>query len=105
MPWMRLSTYRPLPGHRTEVERIVERLGEMVSKKEGFVMTLHFVGSDESGDMGRLTIWESAEAANRAAADEDIQALRSQLHIAILSGHMDYLAEIKGTPIGTFSGQ
>ena len=105
MPWIRLSTFRPTPGSRRDVDRILNRLEEILSQKKGFIMTLHFAVSDESGDMGRFTLWESPHDADQAAADDDVIALRSQLNLDVQPGHIDFLAEIVGTPRGAFSGQ
>ncbi|MBM2826702.1 MAG: hypothetical protein HW403_766 [Dehalococcoidia bacterium] len=105
MPWIRLSTFRPTPGSRRDIDRILERLEDILSKKKGFVMTLHFAVSDESGDMGRFTIWETPEDADHASADDDVVALRSQLILDIQLGHLDFVAEIVGTPRGAFTGK
>jgi heme-degrading monooxygenase HmoA len=104
MTWMRLSLFRPIPGRKADVDQTLTRLEELLSRQRGFVMASHFVAVDESGDMGRMSFWESADDANHASADEDVQAIRSQLNLNVQPGHTDYLCEIQGTPRGSFPG-
>jgi hypothetical protein len=46
---------------------------------EGFVDAYYLEAADESGVVGRITIWERPECADRAATDNHVMALRSTL--------------------------
>ncbi|HEU4760153.1 MAG TPA: antibiotic biosynthesis monooxygenase [Dehalococcoidia bacterium] len=89
MPYVRISLMKPLAGKEAEVEKLNQDLVAMYSQAEGCLLA-HFVRSvDGSGEMGRLALWDSEGAADRAATSNRSMSLRSRLHILVRKGHQD----------------
>ena len=89
MPYVRISLMKPLSGREAEVEKLNQELVAMYSQAEGCLLS-HFVRSvDGSGEMGRLFLWESEGAADRAATTNRSMSLRSRLHLLVRKGHQD----------------
>ena len=89
MPYVRISLMKPLSGREAEVEKLNQELVAMYSQAEGCLLS-HFVRSvDGSGEMGRLVLWESEGAADRAATTNRSMSLRSRLHLLVRKGHQD----------------
>ena len=63
----------------------------------GYVIEAH----KESRDIGRISIWESAEAAHRAANDPHAMSLHAELHLDVQGSLWDRSFE----PIDLSDGQ
>lgn len=79
MPFVRLTLATPRPERVAEVRRHYEDLVAYLRDKPGFVDGWVVVGSADTGDVGRMTLWESEEAANHAANDPHAMSLHSEL--------------------------
>lgn len=97
MPYVRFSIMRPMAGHEAEVERLNRELLDFYRRCPGCLATYLVKAADNSGEVGRLTIWEREEDADRAANADHSLALRSQLHLRIQPGHAD--RSFEATPI------
>lgn len=95
MPYLRLSLMKPLPGQEAEVKEINQQLVHLYRSLEGCLAAFAVAAVDGSGDLGRLTVWESEHAADHAATHHHSLALRSQLHLLIQPGHQErsFIAE------------
>ena len=80
MAYMRLTLARPRPERRAEVKRHYEDLVAYVLTLPGCLGGYVVEAHDESGEIGRVSIWESTEAANHAANDPHAMALHAELH-------------------------
>ena len=87
MCFVRVSLFVPQERSAEHVARIQKDLLAFYSGREGFVDGYYVEAADESGVVGRVTIWESDETADRAASDDHVMALRSSL----LEGEQDEL--------------
>jgi hypothetical protein len=100
MPIVRFSLYRPLPGRRAEMERLLDSLEDWLSKQEGYLLGFRFAATDASGDIGRIGIWRSLADADHAADQEHTLAIRAELLRLIDDNgtHIERIFEIRGTP-------
>lgn len=79
MYYLRLSLARPMEGRDDEAQRLEADLVSHFSTQEGFVAGYRLTARDGGREIGRITIWESEEAADRAATTQHVMALRSEL--------------------------
>ena len=79
MYYLRLSLARPAEGGSEEAQRLEEDLLSHFSAQEGFVSGYRLAARNGGREVGRITIWESEEAAERAATSQHVMALRSKL--------------------------
>jgi quinol monooxygenase YgiN len=79
MAIVRITIARPRPEVRVEVQQHFRELIEATSSMPGFVRAYLVESGGASGEVGRVTIWESQESANRAAHDGRVMAIRSRL--------------------------
>lgn len=79
MPIVRISIAKPRPENRDEVRQYFEDLVESTSHLPGFMTGYVLESSASSGEVGRVTIWESQDAANRAAHNARVMAIHSRL--------------------------
>lgn len=98
MPVVRISMGKPIIGGAAELERLYDRLEEHLSQQPGYIMGFCFFATDWSEETGRLAVWESGAAADRAAQLDATQALRSQIHALLQPGHLERLCQVRGTP-------
>jgi quinol monooxygenase YgiN len=83
MPYIRLTLVHPRPERRAEVRRHYEELIAYVRTLPGCLAGYVIEPHDESGEVGRISIWESAEAAHHAANDPHALALHAELHFDV----------------------
>jgi quinol monooxygenase YgiN len=79
MPFVRISVAQPRPEARDEVRRYYQDLIESTSRLPGFVTGYVLESSGNAGDVGRVTVWESQEAANHAANDPHVMSIHARL--------------------------
>lgn len=89
MPYIRLSIMKPRRGEEARVEELLRKLDAAVSQQPGCQVTYVMRPHDESGEIARLAIYDSEDAAERAANDTHIMALRSELHLLVEPGHAE----------------
>jgi len=79
MLFVRLSLMKPLPGHAQQVADLNQALLEFFKVQDGFVRGFRLDPIDETGEIGRLTIWESQEVADRVARHQHSMSIRSEM--------------------------
>jgi quinol monooxygenase YgiN len=89
MPYIRISTLKPLAGCEPEVAETNEQLAAFCQQQEGCLQDYSIRAVDGSGEVGRLSIWESEEAADQAATTEHSMSLRSRLLLLVHEGHQE----------------
>lgn len=89
MPYIRLTLVRPRPERMEEVRRHYEELVAHVAKLPGFVAGWVVVPHDDSGEIGRMTMWSSQEEANRAANDPHALSLHAELEFDVFGNLWD----------------
>jgi quinol monooxygenase YgiN len=83
MPYMRLTLAQPRPERRAEVLKHYEELVAYVLTLPGCIGGYVLESKDQSGEVGRISIWESADAAHQAAHDPHTMALHAELHFDV----------------------
>ena len=89
MRYVRISLMKPLSGREPDAQRLNVRLATLYASLEGCLESHALTAADGSGELGRVGLWESPEAADRAANHEDSLALRSRLHLLVKKGHRE----------------
>jgi len=89
MPYVRLSIARPRPGQGRRLEEVMGKIVDFVSRQEGCQRSYLLKPHDDSGDIARIAIYDDEQAADRAANNEHMMALRSELNLAAQEGHME----------------
>jgi quinol monooxygenase YgiN len=89
MAYVRISTMRPRASREAEAEAVSLELINFYREQPGCLHSTFVKASDGSGEIGRITFWESAATADRAAMRERSIYLRSRLHLVIEKGHQD----------------
>jgi quinol monooxygenase YgiN len=89
MFYIRVSLMMPEKGRRAEVRQLNQELAAFYRTQEGCRDSFVISAADNSGELGRLSVWDSEEAAERAANDQHSMSLRSELHLAIQPGHSE----------------
>lgn len=79
MHFVRVSLLVPTAANAEEISRIQKELVSYFAGKEGFIDGYYLEAADDSGVVGRVTVWDSAEHAARAATDDHVLAQRSTL--------------------------
>ena len=95
MPYIRISLMRPLAGREAAAVDLNAQLVAFYRQQEGCLQSHLIKATDGSSEMGRVSLWESEAAADRAATLDRSMALRSRLHLAVRRGHQErsFLAE------------
>ena len=89
MPYVRISLMKPLTGKEAEVLELNSQLVELYRKQKGCLAIHLLKGTTGSPEVGRLGLWESEGAADRAANSMRSMSLRSRLHLLVRRGHED----------------
>lgn len=89
MPYIRVSVVRPRKGEEQRTEDLVRRIAKLAGEAEGALESYILRPHDDSGEIARITIYESEEAAEHAAVDDTLMALRSELHLLVEPGHVE----------------
>lgn len=89
MAYIRLSIARPRPGREKALEDVMARIVDFVGRQEGCQRSYLLKPHDDSGDLARIAIYDDEAAANRAANQEHMMALRSEFNLAAQEGHVE----------------
>jgi quinol monooxygenase YgiN len=89
MPYIRLSIMKPRRGEEARCEELLRKLDAAVSAHPGCQVTYLMRPHDDSGEIARLAIYDSEDAADSAANDTHIMALRSEIHLIVEPGHIE----------------
>jgi quinol monooxygenase YgiN len=89
MPYIRISIMKPLAGSEPEVTEINEELVALYRQQEDCLQNYFMRAADRSGEVGRVSVWRSEEAAEQAATAERSMSLRSRLNVLVQAGHQE----------------
>jgi hypothetical protein len=79
MACLRMTLLRPRPGASGDVQALLEELDASLAGCDGLLLS--FVTQVESNRLGRISFWQSKEAANREATRDHVLSLRSRLRL------------------------
>ena len=89
MTYVRISLMKPLSRRPLEVEKLNRELVQLYRKQEGCISG-HLIGAAPgSGEVGRVSFWQSESAADAPATSDQSLSLRSRLHLLVKRGHQD----------------
>jgi heme-degrading monooxygenase HmoA len=80
---------KPMPGEEQETERLNREIMQHSSEQSGYITGYVLKAQDDTNEICRITIWQSAGDADRAANSTSIMSLRAQLHLKVQEGHAD----------------
>lgn len=89
MSYLRISIMEPKRGAAPEVEQINRDLVDFYRQQKNCIECYLIVAADQSGEIGRVSLWESKAAADGAANAQHSLALRSRLHQLVEPGRSD----------------
>jgi hypothetical protein len=81
--YVRLSLVQARPGHEKAVGKIEDDLMAFFAEQPGYIHGYQIIGGDSEQRVGRLTLWESDQAADHAAQTAHVLAQRSELLMLI----------------------
>lgn len=87
MAYMRMTLANPRPERRQEVRRHFDELVKLVRVMPGCIDAFVIIPHDDSGEIGRVSMWENREAADRAANDQTTMALHAEVNFDV-QGHV-----------------
>lgn len=102
MLYVRISLMKPRPGHGHDVAAIMDDLVAFYRKQDGFVDGYKLMAADETGDIGRITVWKSEAAADATAQMDHVLSVRSTLTPLVEEGSHEersFHAEEAGKPL------
>jgi hypothetical protein len=79
MAILRLSIFTPQPGNEKRVANLLEALDTAFAQQSGYVLGLRFTGTGGDGEMGRIFVWESDQAGQRAEESPEASSLVRRL--------------------------
>ncbi len=77
--YIRLSLMNPKPGEEKLVAGLMDNLLEHFAEQPGYVRGYALLDGDPQGRVGRITLWESEEQADRAANTQHVLTVRSEI--------------------------
>ncbi|MCH7811082.1 MAG: antibiotic biosynthesis monooxygenase [Chloroflexi bacterium] len=77
--YVRLSLMNPKRGQDERVSQIMDDLLEFFITQPGYVRGYRLLSGDQQQRVGRITVWESESAADRAANTQHSLSARSEL--------------------------
>ena len=89
MSYVRISLMKPLARHDLEVTKLNLELVNLYRQQPGCISSQFIRATDDSGEVGRLSFWESESAADAAATGDHSMHLRSRVHLAVRRGYQD----------------
>ena len=89
MAYVRISLMRPLAGREAEVDELNRELVQFYRGQAGCLQSTVLHATDDSGETGRVSFWESEGTADAAASTDRSMFLRSRLHLMVRRGHQD----------------
>lgn len=79
MAYVRISIMRPDPENRQQVEAILDDVLRYDMTLTGFLSGQRLTPLDDTGEIWRITYWESEDAANHAAQQQHVLSRRAEL--------------------------
>ena len=93
MVFIRISLMTPRPGQEQALTGLLDRLVEYFHDKPGFIAAYRISADPHAKDdrVGRISIWQSEEDANRMSSDKHDLALQSEIKLlAVDATHEEY---------------
>ena len=89
MPYIRVTLAKPRPERVAEVRRHYEEIVRHTSTLPGFISGWVLLPHDTSGEVGRMTMWQSQADANNAANDAHTLSLHAEVQFDVFGDMWD----------------
>jgi heme-degrading monooxygenase HmoA len=89
MAFVRLSVVKPRPGQEQRAIELLEALSAATADSPGWQANYVLRPHDDSGEIARISIYDSESSAEREAATSSVLSLRSELHLVIEPDHRE----------------
>ncbi len=89
MTYVRLSIARPRHGQEERLHEIQAELARWARDQPGCRESYLLHPHDDSGEIARITIYESEDAAEEVAKHPHLMSLRSELNLAAEPDHVE----------------
>lgn len=101
MAFLRVSVMIPRPGYEKRVEDLIDELLRLYQGRPGFITAYRLKPGPHAGapKVGRISIWESSEDANRMASESRDIALQSQIK-TLVDDETHEESSFEGVPYG-----
>lgn len=86
MPYVRISLMIPKARQGTQAGQLLDAVSQHCEGQAGFIKGYRLEPSDNSGLIGRVTIWTDERSADAVAQTDRMLALRSSLNQVIRKG-------------------
>lgn len=77
--YVRLSLMNPKSGEEKLVAGLMDNLLEFFNEQPGYVRGYALLDGDPQGRVGRITLWDSEEQADRAANTQHVLTVRAEI--------------------------
>jgi quinol monooxygenase YgiN len=89
MTYIRLSITKPRKGEDARLEQLMRRLTELAGEQEGCTASYLLRPHDDSGEIARIAVYANEAAAEQAANNQSVMAIRSEIHLITEPGHTE----------------
>jgi quinol monooxygenase YgiN len=89
MTYIRLSIATPRKGEDARLEELMRRLTDLAAAQDGCTASYLLRPHDDSGEVARIAIYSSEEAAEQAANNQSVMAIRSEIHLIAEPGQTE----------------
>lgn len=79
MPFIRIALMKPIDGHEAELRKLHKELIQFFKTLQGFVEGYVIETTDDTGRIGRVTVWEQDADADHAAMQQHTLTVRSSM--------------------------
>lgn len=86
MPYIRISLMVPRRGREVEVGQLLDQIARACEGQPGFIRGYRLEPGDDSGLIGRVTVWADEHSTDALAMTDHMLALRSALNPAVRKG-------------------
>jgi heme-degrading monooxygenase HmoA len=91
---MRITVVYPKAGREGHVNKLLHEMGEFMAKQPGYIEGYSLKSHAGAAAVARVSMWESAEALDKAAMQTHSVALRSQLFADPFTQHQELLLDV-----------
>jgi quinol monooxygenase YgiN len=89
MSYIRVSIATPRKGQEARLEELMRKLEGIIREQPGCTASYLLKPHDDSGEVARIAIYENEDLAESAANNQNVMAIRSEIHLASEPGHIE----------------
>jgi len=89
MPYVRVSINKPTRGNEARLEELMRKLEAIIREQPGCIASYLLKPHDDSGEIARIAIYENEDVGESAANNQNVMAIRSEIHLVSEPGHVE----------------